>query len=424
MENKLSKNSSLLVSKTAICVWTVFFVLSAVAGYAVLSGLFLFFLLLFSFVRYWSAKAMEGVSLEISCENRFLFPGMQTEIQYGFKNDKFLPLMWLELSQQAPEKECLVPDKSFEPYCYLKDVGEKIAEINALRRSFSLIMGYESMTLSSTWHAVRRGIYCPEELLLRSGDGFGLCQVERYYPSGLLPEIVVYPKRVPVDWEMFLRQDWDKNYGAVGFKEDMSVLRGIRPYAITDSWKRINWRMAARQPGELQVNYYETVQPATAMFVLDGESYCDNAGALESDLEIIASLIEQLSSKGVNCGLSLPKSKSFPAVNFSPARQLSAAELMYYLAGFDCLKNPVLDKDKQPTGKYYPSAFEYSALFSSYMEAGTISLFTNKASEIPAKLLEIADHGRLTVFSSGTLDCPDKELKLMPVSSLRKGGTQ
>ena len=422
MENKLSKNSSLLVSKSTLFIWAGLAAASAVSGYTVLCGLFLFFLLLFSFVRYWAARAMDGLSLEIDCPNPRLFPGMETEIEYSLKNDKLLPLVWLELSQQAAEKGCVSPDESFEAYSYLKDGEEHVQEISAVRRSFSLLMGYESVSFSSVWRAERRGIYCPKELLLRSGDGFGLSQVDKYYPAELLPEIVVYPKRVPVDGEIFLRQDWDKSYGAVGFKEDMSVLRGLRPYANTDSWKRINWRMAARQPGELQVNLYETVQPATAMFIIDGESYCDNVQALERDLEIVSSLIEELTFKGVNCGLCLPKSKSFPALNLSPARRLSAAELMYYLAGFDCLKNPVLDKESRPTGEYYPSVFELSALANASMDAGTLAVFTNDPSKIYPKLLDRVERSRLIIFSSGSLESLDKQLRIMPVSSLRKGG--
>lgn len=422
MENKNSKNSSLLVSKYALMLWAGLALLSAASGYVLLAGLFVFFLLLFSFVRYWAARAMEGVSLEINCARRRLFPGMETEIEYRLNNDKLLPLTWLELSQQISEKGCLVPDDSFEPYTYLKDEEERVQHIDAYKRSFSLVMGYESIELSSIWRARCRGIYRPDELLLRSGDGFGLSQVEKYYPSALLPEIVVYPKRVAVEAELFLRQDWDKNYGSAGYKEDMSVLRGLRPYSNSDSWKRINWRMAARQPGELQVNFYETVQPASAMFILDGESYCGNAEALERDLEILSSLIELLCSKGVNCGLCLSKSKAFPAMNISPELRTSAAELMYYLAGFDCLEKAVLDKEQRPTERFEPSVFELSTLARAAMEAGTVALFTNNASAISPGLLEKLERSRLIVFSSGSMECPDKEIRLVHISALRKGG--
>jgi len=420
-KNKLSKNSSLLVSTPALLLWLGLMLLSALAGYMALSGLFLFFLMLFSFVRYWASKAMDGVSLEVSCSRLRLFPGMETELEYTISNDKLLPLVWLELSQQTAENACIKPDESFEAYTYLKDTEENVQEISAYKRSFSLVMGYETISLKSRWHAQNRGIYCPKELLLRSGDGFGLSQKEKLYPAELLPEIVVYPKKVPVDGALFLRQDWDKSYGAAGFKEDMSVLRGIRPYNSSDSWKRINWRMAARQPGELNVNYYETIQPATAMFILDGESYCGDREALEQALEILGSELELLCSASVNCGLCLPRSKSFGTISFAPQLQLSAAELLYYLAGYECLKEPVRDKEGRAMDEYLPSVFTLPELIRACMDCGSIALITNAPSALSPQLLERLDRSRLIVFSSSELDCPDKEIRLLHISALRKG---
>lgn len=421
-KNKLSKNSSILVSKTALILWAVMMLLSAAAGYSALAGLFLFFLLLFAFVRYWSARAMDGVSLEISCSKRQLFPGMDTRLEYTVKNDKFLPLPWLELSQLRPENDCVRPDDSYEAYTYLKDSGDKVEHVEAYKRAFSMVMGHESFGIEGVWHAQRRGIYCPKELLLRSGDAFGLSQEEKYYPAELLPELVVYPKKVAVDTALFLRQDWDKNYGSLGFKEDMSVMRGVRPYNSADSWKRINWRMAARQPSELNVNFYETVQPASALFILDGESYCNAPEALEATLEVLASLVDELCSKSVNCGLCLPKSKNFPAVNFSHEARHSASELLYYLAGYDCLKADITDKDGRPTGAFKPSVFELRALSHAAMDAGTVALFTHRPAALSPKITEGIERGRLIVFSSGILDCPDKVLRIMHISALKKEG--
>ncbi len=410
-----------MVSVWALCLWALLTVISAAAGYTVMAGLFLFFLLLFSFVRYWTARAMDSVSLEVQCSERCVFPGMDVRLEYKIKNDKLLPLAWLELSQQAPDKDCLIPDDSFEAYTYQKDTVDKVVEVAAYKRAFSMMMGYESMSLSSTWHAHCRGIYKPEELLLRSGDGFGLSQEEKYYPAQLLPELVVYPRKVTVDADTFLRQDWDKSYGALGYMEDMSVLRGVRPYNSADSWKRINWRMAARQPGALDVNFYETVQPASVLFILDGESYCDDSAALEQCLEFMASLISELCAKSVGCGLCLPKSRAFSAINISHERQAGAAELLYYLAGYDCLKAPVLNKEQRPTGEYHPSAFELNELAPAAMDAGTLAIFTNKPSALSPQLLERLDSGRLLLVSSGALDCRDKQLRIMHISSLGKG---
>ena len=134
----------------------------------------------------------------------------------------------------------------------------------------------------------------------------------------------------------------------------------------------------------------------------------------------MGSLIEQLSSKAVNCGLCLPRSKAFTALNLAP-QQRSAGELLYYLAGYDCLKEPVCDKEGRPTGEYEPSAFVLPELARAAMEAGTIGLVTNRPADISPRLLERLERSRLILISSGGLDCPDKEIRLMHISSLRKG---
>lgn len=101
---------------------------------------------------------------------------------------------------------------------------------------------------------------------------------------------------------------------------------------------------------------------------------------------------------------------------------MGAAELLYYLAGFDCLKEAVLDKEQRPTDKFEASVFDLPALGHAAMESGTVALFTNDASKLSPELMERLDAARLIVFSSGSLECQDKELRIQHVSSLRKGG--
>ena len=140
-KNKLSQNSSIFVSVPALLLWLVLAVVSAACGYEIMAGLFGFFLLFFSAMRYWAAKAMDGVSLQVQCSRRCLYPGMDTELEYTVKNEKFLPLMWLELSQVRPERDCILPDSSFQFYTYMKDEEGAVREICACKRGFSLVMG-------------------------------------------------------------------------------------------------------------------------------------------------------------------------------------------------------------------------------------------------------------------------------------------
>ena len=117
-------------------------------------------------------------------------------------------------------------------------------------------MWHQTLEWDSCWTARRRGIYPLDHVLLRSGDGFGLTQIEKPYPVERSPVFVVYPRIVPVRTDLFLQNLWDAKSGAKGYFEDPNVIRGERAYQSTDPWKRINWRMAARKE-ELEVKLYE-----------------------------------------------------------------------------------------------------------------------------------------------------------------------
>jgi hypothetical protein len=219
-------------------------------------------------------------------------------------------------------------------------------ESRLLKMRFSFLMGRETLCLATAWTARRRGIYTLEEVLLRGGDGFGLTQAEQRVKVPGEPSFVVYPQLIPVDTAPFLRYQWDGRSGSHGFLDDPSVLRGQKKYELTDSWKRINWRMAARQQ-ELSVNLYETIMPRTAHFILDGESCCGLAPSfdeLEDVLRVLASLLVGLAAAGVCCSLSLPRSARLGPCNLTLGEGTDVSEALLLLAGYDCLAIPVAEE--------------------------------------------------------------------------------
>ena len=422
-KNNTATGSSPLASPAAVVLWLVLGALCLVFNFRVLGGAFVFLFLLCGAAVLWGRRAMKGVSLEGRCDKRQLFPGEETDIQYTIANDKLLPLVWLEMYQDAPAKNCLTPDESFEP-CELLDTQQEAAEpIPAYRRSFAFVMGYETLTLTSRWTARRRGVYKPEKLHLRSGDGFGLTQLERQSAPEKLPELVVYPRAVDVDVSLFLHSYKQQPSSAMGLTEDVSVLRGLRPYQTTDSWKRINWRMAARQPGELNVNFFETVQPVQVLFVLDGESFyaAGDEQPLETALETLASVIRELFTRGIGCGLCLPVSRRFPPVTLAPGEERSAAELLYYLAGYECLAQQLRDKEGHLTGQIRPSVFDLAGVAAAASGAGIVAVITQNPDDLsPDMLRRLGDDPM--IFSAGSVQSRDEEKHLLPLQRLRRGG--
>lgn len=422
-KNKTAANSSPLASPGLVALWLVLGGVSIALDLRVLGGAFVFLFLLCGAAALWGRRAMKGVSLECRCDKPLLFPGEDTEISYTISNNKLLPLIWLELCQDAPERDCLTPDDSFESARLLDTHQEAAQPQRAWQRSFSFLMGYETLTLSSCWIARRRGVYKPKRLLLRSGDGFGLTQREVQPGAEKLPELVVYPRPVAVDVSPFLHSFRPQPSAAMGLTEDLSVLRGLRPYQTTDSWKRINWRMAARQPGELNVNFFETVQPVRVLFVLDGESFYDGEteAPLEEALEILASVIRELSVRSIGCGLCLPASRHFGAVNLSPGEERPAAELLYYLAGYDCRAELIRDKEGTPIGGIHPSAFDLPGVAGAASAAGITAVLTRNPDGLSPALLQRLGDGPM-IFSAGAVTARDSRMHLLPLQRLRRGG--
>lgn len=415
------KGSSLLVSTPALITLGAGMLLSLRLNAPLVAGLCFFFLLLGLLCRYWSAKAMQNVSIQMECSKSRLFPGQETTIRYQVENNKFLPLVWLELSQNGPEKGCLLPDDAFESYH--PSYQEKPTESTPfLRQSFSFIGSYQTLTVNSIWRAKRRGLYLIDQLVARSGDGFGLAQGNQPLPAQQLPTIAVYPRQVEVDLSLFLQPQWDCAAGNRGWMEDNTVLKGNREYQAGDNWKHINWRMTAREQG-LPVNLYETIQPRGTRFILDGESFCGkHEEALEHTLEILASILTGLNTAGLTCSLSLSRSKRFPATTLVSEEDSSIDEMLLHLAGFDCLADLDPNVEQIPTSPVFLSSrFAPDAA----LQTGSSYLLTYSGAVLPPRLLSDLDPGKTWILSLEDSDAPARlGFRCLSLDSLYKGGSR
>ena len=410
---KQAKGSSLLVSWACLGLLALGVFICLRMNAAVPGGVCLFFLLLGLACRYWSRRATEDLSLRMECRKTRLFPDQETSIVYEVRNDKLLPLVWLELSQNGAEKDCLMPDEAFEQYAAPYETNRDNPTL-FLRQSFSFIGSFQTIRVESRWKAMRRGLYTIDRLVARSGDGFGLAQKESTLPSAEMPMIAVYPRAVDVDMAMFLRPQWDTNIGNRGWMEDNTVLRGNREYNPGDNWKHINWRMAAREQGT-PVNLYETIQPHSMRFILDGEAFCGDDDALEGALEVLAAILVGLNQAGIGCSLSLSESKRFPAMTIRGDEMGSIDEMLLRIAGFDCLQ--VQEQSDQIV--YLPSKFPADAV----PRTGSIFLITKSGACLPQRLMNRMPLGRCTVLCCENPEGAQRAgLHGVTLSSLRKGG--
>ena len=221
-----------------------------------------------------------------SVRRRDLFSGT------GSAQQKVFPVVWLELTFPLAKNLCLVPEESRKPdeaEQALLEEGHFSSELLGELR-LPMLLWYEGRQVSTSWTARCRGVYSMAGWRIRTGDGFGLTQVERGFPPEDVRTFYVYPRLTDVQPDLFLRSLWNADTGTRGVMEDPTVIRSTRDYMTTDSLKRINWRLTARGL-PMTVNIYEDILPKSVHFLFDGESYSGPAPhpeELEDALSILA----------------------------------------------------------------------------------------------------------------------------------------
>ncbi len=337
--------SSLLTSVPALGVILVLCALCAAINLRGAVAALLLAFLLAGGARLWSRMALHNVSMQVVAQSDGVFPGQELTFDVKLHNGKLLPLVWLELCFPLDKTLCLLPEDTRAPdeleLAALREQGLSEKLVGEKRLPFCA--WYETMTVSSRWSAERRGIYNTSCWSLRTGDGFGLTQVERAISASDAGEYAVYPALVPVCTDLFLRSLWNVDTGSRGMLQDTTLIRSTRSYQSGDNLKHINWRLTARSL-PLTVNVYEDIQPRSIHFLLDGESFGgENAqwDALEDALSILGSELVALNEAKMNCGITLCRGTGAPI--HVPGAENNLRELLRALAAYQPAQ-PVKDE--------------------------------------------------------------------------------
>jgi hypothetical protein len=108
-------------------------------------------------------------------------------------------------------------------------------------------------------------------------------------------------------------------------------------------------------------------------------------------------------------------------VNLAPGEERTAAELLYYLAGYECLAQQLRDKEGHLTGQIRPSVFDLAGVAAAASGAGIVAVITQNPDDLsPDMLRRLGDDPM--IFSAGATCCGDTEYTLLPLQRLRRGG--
>ena len=415
----LSRSSN-LVTWPALILVLVLCVLAAFFGQGRLAAVLMFLFLLALASRCWAALALRRVYVSASSQSSGVFPGDTIRVDIEVQNGKFLPLIWLELFFPLSPDLCMLPEEHWrEP-----DESEKSALMKrgysaklVGEKRLSFLLWYETVGFSMSWSASRRGVYSTDGWRVRTGDGFGLTQVEQPLSERRVCQFYIYPKLVKVRPDIFLRNLWNADTGAKGTMEDITVIRSTRDYQTADSLKHINWRLAARcQP--LTVNVYEDILPRSVHFLFDGESFSGpkpHLEELEDALSVLASLLVRLSALQVRCGLSLCRG----ATGVSNYFFAETEEMLRALAAYQPLP-PQKDEDGNITVQ--ATIFDEAAIFEAARSVGRFYYIVWDASALGKKALphSLGSAG-ITLITVAESKPQAGEFEVVPLSSLKEG---
>ena len=289
-------------------------------GYQKISGFLIFFLILFLCSWSWGKVSLKKIRIQMQREDLTAFPEDPVPIRLSIENKKLLPITWLDILFPLPDNRCIwVPQEEDLSW---HDAPGRTTMIPVFPRKVSWIFPFQKLEWGFTLEAHSRGVYHMDTMYLESGDGLGLSVISRKIPLAYPKQITVYPRRIPVDVSVLLHQNPSEAKGHRGYQDDLTLLKNSRAYQYGDSFRRINWRLLARQQ-ELMVNEYETLSPQCMGFYIDLESFItkkeEQTGAgtmmitaalhrneLENMLSLIGSCICELTARRVSCALFIP----------------------------------------------------------------------------------------------------------------------
>lgn len=244
------RETSVLFEPIAAGFLVVFLLLSLWFRVFPLIIIFSFLLIMTLIIIFWRKWALNNLDFKLDVSNLRVFNGDEITVNATIKNNKWLPLLWLEWE--------LVKDDHFI-------WGDQEKQKYIAR--FLGVMPFQTVRWNFKGKAIQRGVYPIGDFVVRSGDAFRFSEKER--PYSLQKTTYIYPKLRPIQVPQFNPSlQWEVKGEKGGFLEDPLLINGVRDYMAGDDFKRVNWRASAKK-GELQTNIYQPIVSKQMFLFID-----------------------------------------------------------------------------------------------------------------------------------------------------------
>ena len=249
-----SIKTSIFFGKYAIWIWTGFLLAGVWFSFTPLIAVSIFLLLLSVLTFFWKERSLKNLTPELRVNKSRIFAGEQFHAEASLKNNKWLPLIWVEW--EFPNKNEVI-------------WGEAKQEKYIIR--FLWLLWFQKISWSVKGEAAKRGVYHIGNITLRSGDGFRFSEKE--ISCSLHHQLYIYPKLYPVTVPEFNPSiRWQVKGRQGGFLEDPLIINGIREYQPGDEWRKFNWKASART-GKMLTNIYQPVVTKQVLIFIDVKGF-------------------------------------------------------------------------------------------------------------------------------------------------------
>jgi len=216
----------------------------------------LLFLLTGGVSRLWNRYCLRRIEYKRRLSHSKVFFGEGIFFEIEIANRKPLPLPWLQIEDELPDRVTL-----------LKGKAETTLEDRVILNNMFPINMYHRVTRRFPMKCMQRGSFVFGPTRIYSGDLFGFFRREIVIPD--LDYLLVYPRLVPLEKLGIASRQL---FGDIRLKrhlfQDPVLTAGVRDYRSGDSLKRIHWKSTARL-GKLQTKVYEPTTTVDISLFLD-----------------------------------------------------------------------------------------------------------------------------------------------------------
>jgi uncharacterized protein (DUF58 family) len=205
----------------------------------------------------WNELSLFGLHYQRHFSERRAFLGETIELTLEVRNQKFLPLTWLQITDVFPAY--LPMDQGQVVINPASNQGEYL--------TFWMPGAFQRLRRNFTFHCTERGYHVYGPIAIRTGDGFGL--FTRRAKRDNREHIIVYP-RIYSAAEMRLpaKNPFGDRSAERHIFEDPMRTKGIREWQPGDGLRRIHWKATARHRQMLS-RIYEPSEDAQILIFLN-----------------------------------------------------------------------------------------------------------------------------------------------------------